>query len=104
LVDGIASSGQWLDSDMKHRLEASESVAQQYYHQDPRLLRFVLSKPPDRVTYVNLALAKEEFEEIAEIALEAGILDGPIAFDEYADTTFSAQTSGARPYDWDAPK
>lgn len=104
LVDGIAQSGKWLDAGTEHRLEASEAVAKQYYHQDPRLLRFVLTKPPDRVTYTNLALAKKDFQKIEEIALEAGVLDGPIAFEEYADTTFSAKTHGARPYSWEGPK
>jgi NitT/TauT family transport system substrate-binding protein len=88
LVDGIAASGKWLDEDQQHRLDISDSVATKYYHQDPRLLRFVLSKPPDRVTYSNLALAREEFDQIVELAQEAGVLDGPLAFEEYADTTF----------------
>ena len=67
-------------------------------------MRFVLTKPPDRVTYTNLALAKEDFEKIEEIALEAGVLNGPIPFEEYADTTFSSKTHAARPYDWEAAK
>ena len=98
LVDGIAKSGKWLDADMEHRMEASQAVAKNYYHQDPRLLRYVLSKPPDRVTYTNLALAQSDFEKIETIALDAGILDAPIPFSEYTDTTFSAQTHGAQPY------
>lgn len=101
LVDGIARSGKWLDSDMEHRMEASEAVAKNYYHQDPRLLRFVLSKPPDRVTYTNLALARKDFEVIERLALEAGILDGSVSFDNYADTTFSARTHDAQPYSWE---
>ncbi|MBI1805528.1 MAG: ABC transporter substrate-binding protein [Ignavibacteria bacterium] len=100
LVDGIAKSGKWLDAGMEHRMEASEAVATKYYHQDPRLLRFVLSKPPDRVTYSNLALAKNDFEKIADIAMEAGVLSGPISFDEYADTTFSSKTHDTQPYSW----
>jgi NitT/TauT family transport system substrate-binding protein len=82
LVDGIAKSGLWLDKGMEHRMKASTVVAKNYYNQDPRLLRFVLSKPPDRVTYTRLALARKDFEEIAELALEAGVLDGPIAFEQ----------------------
>lgn len=100
LVDGIARSGQWLDADMRHRLAAANAVAKSYYNQHPRLLRFVLSQPPDRVTYTNLRLAKRDFEQIANLAVEAGILTGPIAFEEYADPRFSERTSGARPYDW----
>lgn len=104
LVDGIAKSGKWLEAGMEHRMEAAQAAATQYYNQDPRLLRFVLSKPPDRVTYSRLALAKKDFEEIAELALEAGILNGPIAFEEYADTRFSEKTHKSTAYDWDGPK
>lgn len=104
LVDGIASSGKWLDAGLEHRMDAADAVAKSYYNQHPRLLRFVLSQPPDRVTYTNLRLAKKDFEQIAALALEAGILTGPIAFEEYTDTRFSEQTHGARPYDWRGTK
>ncbi len=104
LVDGIAKSGKWLEAGMEHRMEAADAVAQRYYNQNPRLLRFVLSKPPDRVTYNNLLLAKKDFEQIADLALKAGILDGPIAFEEYTDTRFSEKTHGTVPYDWEEPK
>jgi NitT/TauT family transport system substrate-binding protein len=100
MVTGIAKSGLWLEQGMDNRMQAAEAVATQYYNQDPRLLRFVLSKPPDRVTYGNLRLAQKEFEHIEELAREAGILDGPIAFKEYADPRFSENTTGAGPYVW----
>ena len=51
LVNGIAKSGKWIDQSMEHRMEAAQFVTQDYYNQDPRLLSFVLSKPPDRVKY-----------------------------------------------------
>jgi NitT/TauT family transport system substrate-binding protein len=95
LVDGIASSGKWLEGGMEHRMEAAEDISRQYFNQKPELLRFVLSKPPDRVTYGKLQLAKKDFEFIESLALEAGILDRPIAFEEYADPTFSNKTPGA---------
>lgn len=101
LVTGIAKSGLWLEGGMEHRLRAAEEVATQYYNQEPRLLRFVLSKPPDRVTYDNLRLARYEFQKIHDLALEAGILDGPVAFEKYADTRFSENTTGVGPYLWE---
>lgn len=104
LVDGIARSGKWLESGMDHRMDAAEAVAKYYYNQNPRLLRFVLSKPPDRVKYDNLTLAKKDFEEIERLAREAGILTGPIAFEEYTDTRFSEKTHGAKPYAWEPAK
>jgi NitT/TauT family transport system substrate-binding protein len=104
LVTGIARSGLWLEGGMRHRLAAADAVAKYYYNQNPRLLRFVLSKPPDRVTYGNLRLAKPEFDYIAQLALEAGILQRPIAFAEYADTRFSENTTGIGPYPWEGPQ
>jgi NitT/TauT family transport system substrate-binding protein len=103
LVTGIAKSGLWLDKGMEHRMKAAEAVATNYYNQNPRLLRYVLSKPPDRVTFSKLALAREDFEEIAALALEAGILKKPLAFEEYADPRFSENTTGVGPYPWEAP-
>ena len=59
-----------------------------YYNQDPRLLSFVLSKPPDRVKYTNLALRKPDFEEIEALGREAGILQGTAHFEDYTDDSF----------------
>jgi NitT/TauT family transport system substrate-binding protein len=104
LVDGIASSGQWLEGGMEHRMQAAENVAKDYYKQDPRLLRFVLSEPPDRVTYANLSLARQDFEFIESLAREAGILNGSVAFEDYADTRFSEKTKPARAYEFEPKK
>jgi len=104
LVDGIARSGKWLESGMDHRMMAAENVARQYYNQRPELLQFVLSKPPDRVTYSNLMLARKDFEEIERLAIQAGILKDSIKFEDYADPRFSAKTEGAKAYDWGGPK
>lgn len=89
LVNGIASSGKWLQAGMDNRMEAAEVVAKNYYNQNPKLLRYVLSQPPDRVTYANLKLARKDFEIIERLALEAGVLDGSVSFDDYADPSFS---------------
>jgi NitT/TauT family transport system substrate-binding protein len=88
LVDGIAKSGKWLDEDPAHRMDAAEVAAKHYYFQPPELLKFVLSKPVDRVKYTNLAPLKPDFDEIMNLAVEIGILKEPIAFEEYADTSF----------------
>lgn len=100
IVDGIAASGLWLDGSMENRMDGADAVAKYYYNQDPRLLRFVLSKPPDRVTYSKLRLAKADFEAIEALALEIGILDGPIPFERYADVRFSEKTVDATPWEW----
>lgn len=102
LVDGIASSGLWMEGGMDHRMKAAQAVATGYYNQDPRLLSFVLSKPPDRVKYSNLRLARTEFEDIVKMAVDAKVLTRHLKFEEYADTRFSEKTTGAQPYAWQA--
>lgn len=103
LVDGIARSGKWLDRDMAHRMQAADFSGKQYYHQDPKLLRFVLSKPPDRVKYTNLSVVRKDFEEIEALGREAGILNGSAHFEDYADTSFVRDETAVRPYDWEGP-
>src|SRR5439155_25845237 len=88
LVEGIARSGVWLDRHMDNRMQAAQFVSRHYYNQDPRLLEFVLSKPPDRVKYTNLNVRRPDFEEIEQLGREAGILDGKAGFDAYADPSF----------------
>lgn len=98
LVDGIASSGKWLDQTMEHRMDAAQFVSKNYYNQHPRLLEFVLSKPPDRVKYTNLAVRKKDFEEIEELGKEAGIVTGSARFEDYTDTSFVPDDSAVQPY------
>jgi NitT/TauT family transport system substrate-binding protein len=95
LVTGIAASGKWIDQSMEHRLATAEFVAKGYYNQNPRLLSFVLSKPPDRVTYTRLAPLRRDFEEIEQLAKEAGILKGTVHFDDYVDDSFAPAASSA---------
>jgi NitT/TauT family transport system substrate-binding protein len=104
LVDGIARSGKWLDEDMAHRMQVADHVSTEYYNQDPKLLHYVLSTPPDRVTYTSLRLAKKDFEFIEGLARDAGILKGTANFDAYADIRFSDNTAGAIPWKWGGVK
>jgi NitT/TauT family transport system substrate-binding protein len=71
LVRGIAESGEWADT---HRLDAARLVAP-YFRQDESLIRYVLTQPPDRVSYRMLTPRDDEMQVIADMALEAGILD-----------------------------
>jgi NitT/TauT family transport system substrate-binding protein len=103
LVDGIARSGKWLDQTIDHRMQAAGFTAENYYHQDPKLLRFVLTKPPDRVKYTNLRLVRKDFEEIEVLGREAGILNGKVRFEDYADPSFVPDEGSIIPYRWEAP-
>jgi len=101
LVDGIAKSGKWLDQKMDHRMEAAQFVSKYYYNQDPRLLTFVLSKPPDRVRYTNLLPLRKDFEEIEALGRESGILNGTAHFEDYADPSFADETQPLQAHAWE---
>jgi NitT/TauT family transport system substrate-binding protein len=103
LVIGIARSGKWLDQRMDHRMQAAEFAGKRYYHQHPDLLRFVLSKPPDRVKYTNLRVLRKDFEEIEALGVESGILKGTAHFEDYADPSFVEDEDAIEPYVWEAP-
>lgn len=91
LVNGIAKSGKWLDTNMDNRMAAAQFVSSLYYNQNPRLLTYVLSKPPDRVIYSRLKPVRPNFEEIEQLATEAGILKGTAHFEDYADDSFAPE-------------
>jgi NitT/TauT family transport system substrate-binding protein len=91
LVDGIAKSGKWLESGMDNRMAAAQFVSTLYYNQNPRLLTYVLSNPPDRVKYTRLKPTRPNFEEIEQLGKEAGILQGTAHFDDYVDDSFAPE-------------
>jgi NitT/TauT family transport system substrate-binding protein len=67
LVDGIARSGLWLDNPPRRRPRrehAADFVGRFYYRQDPRLLKWALTKPLDRVQYQPLTPLRKDFELI----------------------------------------
>ena len=103
LVDGIARSGMWLEGGMDQRMAASQFVAKKYYHQNPRLLEYVLSKPPDRVRYNDLTLQRENFLEIEQLAKESGIIEGKETFEDYVDVSFGRRAAETlKQYDYTA--
>ena len=102
LVDGIARSGKWLDTSMENRMAAAQFVSKGYYNQDPPLLSFVLSKPPDRVKYSQLKPARANFEEIELLGKESGILQGTARFDDYVDDSFAPADDAVQPHPYAA--
>ena len=97
LVDGIARSGLWLDEPARrraHREHAADFVGRYYYRQNPALLRWALTKPLDRVMYQPLSPLRKDFELIVSLMRETGVLDRPIAFEEYVDTHFAEGAKG----------
>ncbi|MES2476095.1 MAG: ABC transporter substrate-binding protein [Verrucomicrobiota bacterium] len=105
LVSGIADSGMWLEENMENRMAAAQFVSKRYYNQNPRLLEFVLSKPPDRVTYGDLSLQRDNFAEIEKLGKQSGILEGTVSFDDYVDTRFGdAVEKSKKPYAYPAKR
>ena len=89
IVDGIARSGLWLEGGKPHRVHAADFVGRYYYRQDPKLLRWALTNPIDRVMYEPLSPRKADFEMVVKLMQETGVLDHYIPFEEYVDTRFA---------------
>jgi NitT/TauT family transport system substrate-binding protein len=47
-----------------------------------------MENPTDRVTYGDMRMIKEEFDELMELSIAAGTLRKPVAFEQYVDETF----------------
>ena len=89
LVDGIARSGLWLEKGRPYREHAADFTARFYYNQDPRLLRWALTNPLDRVMYTPLTPLKNDFDMVRDLMIETGVLDHKIEFGEYTDVSFA---------------
>lgn len=84
LVRGIAESGEWAET---HRLEAAK-VAAPYFRQDERVVRHVLTQPPDRVSYRMLTPSDEELQRIMEMGLKSGVLEKAVPMSELIERRF----------------
>jgi NitT/TauT family transport system substrate-binding protein len=84
LVRGIAESGEWAET---HRLDAAKVVSP-YFRQDESLVRYVLTQPPDRVSYRMLTPTDEEMNRIRDMALKAGILEKSVDMKDLVDRSF----------------
>jgi NitT/TauT family transport system substrate-binding protein len=88
LVLKIAQSGEWAE---RHRVEAAK-VAAPYFRQDEKVVRYVLTHPPDRVSYRMLTPQDDEIQKIEDMALKAGILSKPIPIAELVNRSFIPKT------------
>lgn len=84
LVRGIAQSGEWAET---HRVEAAKLVAP-LYRQKEKLLKFVLTTPPDRVSYRMLTPTDEEMQKIEDAAVKSGILKNDVPIKDLVDRQF----------------
>jgi NitT/TauT family transport system substrate-binding protein len=98
LVRGIAESGEWAERNR----EAAAKVVSPYFRQDEKLLRFVLTQPPDRVSYRMLTPGDDEMQKIADMGLEAGILERRLDVRDLVDRRFIPTEIHPAPIDAEA--
>ena len=90
LVNYVHGAGAWLDEHQENRNKAVAIAAgPKYFNQDPNIIRFVMENPTDRVTYGDLRMIRDEFEELMQLSIEAGTLNHPVPYDKYVDESFA---------------
>jgi NitT/TauT family transport system substrate-binding protein len=84
LVRGIIASGAWAQ---KNRNGAARLVAP-YFGQSERLMNYVLTQPPDRVTFINLNPTDREIQTIMDMGISLGFLKQRTPLRELLDRSF----------------
>jgi len=96
LVNTILGAGAWLDEAQPHREKAAEIAAgRKFFNQDPKIIKFVMENPRDRVTYGDLRMIKAEFDELMQLSVEAGTLKQPVPYEQYVDESFAKAATPA---------
>jgi NitT/TauT family transport system substrate-binding protein len=84
LVRGIVASGEWVQ---KNRSDAAKLVTP-YFGQNEKLMNYVLTQPPDRVTFVNLNPTDVEMQRIMDMGISLGFLKIRTPMNELLDRSF----------------
>ena len=59
LVNQVLGAGAWLDQQPANREKAVQIAAgAEFFNQDPKIIRFVMQNPTDRVTYGDLRMIR----------------------------------------------
>jgi len=88
LVRGIAQSGAWAET---HRAAAAK-LAAPYYRQDEKVLNYVLTADPRRVSYLQLTPTDEDLQQIQNQGLKMGLLTKKIPMNQLIDRDFVPQS------------
>jgi NitT/TauT family transport system substrate-binding protein len=89
LVNTIQGAGVWLDQKQDNRNKAvAIASGKGFFNQDPNILKFVMENPTDRVTYGDLRMIREEFEDLMKLSMEAGTIKHAIPYETYIDESF----------------
>ena len=90
LVNQVLGAGAWLDQKPQNRETAVQIAAgPKFFNQDPKMIRFVMRNPSDRVTYGDLRMIRSEFEELMQLSVAAGTLTHPVPYEKYVDDRFA---------------
>jgi NitT/TauT family transport system substrate-binding protein len=96
LVNQVLGAGQWLDTQQGNRDKAVAIAAGKgFFNQDPRILKFVMENPTDRVTYGDLRMIREEFEDLMQLSIQAGTIKKPIPYETYMEERFTKAAMAA---------
>jgi NitT/TauT family transport system substrate-binding protein len=96
LVNHVLGAGAWLDADPANRDKAVAIASRrEFFNQDPKILQFVMENPSDRVTYGDLRMLREEFDELMQLSVAAGTLKHPVPYEKYVDETFARRANAA---------
>jgi NitT/TauT family transport system substrate-binding protein len=97
LVNHVLGAGAWLDEQADNREKAVQIASgPKFFNQDPKIIRFVMRNPSDRVTYGDLRMIRTEFEELMHLSMEAGNLKHPVPYEKYVDEQFARNSQPAR--------
>lgn len=90
LVNQVLGAGVWLDQKPENRETAVQIAAgPKFFNQDPKMIRFVMQNPSDRVTYGDLRMIPAEFEELMQLSVAAGTLKHAVPYETYVDDRFA---------------
>jgi NitT/TauT family transport system substrate-binding protein len=96
LVNHVLGAGQWLDTQQANRDKAVQIAAgKDFFNQDPNILKFVMENPTDRVTYGDLRMIREEFDDLMRLSIQAGTIDHEIPYEKYMDESFAKAATAA---------
>jgi NitT/TauT family transport system substrate-binding protein len=96
LVNFVLGAGSWLDQGAENREKAVQIAAgPAFFNQDPKIIRFVMQNPSDRVTYGDLSMIQTEFEELMRLSLAAGNLKRAVPYEKYVDDQFARRAQAA---------
>ena len=97
LVNHVLGAGQWLDAQQGNRDKAvSIAAGRRFFNQDPKILKFVMENPTDRVTYGDLRMIRSEFEDLMQLSIQAGTISHPVAYETYVDESFASRANAAQ--------